>query len=107
MNPSVDILEGRLDQIPYAHIRARLVELKDNPQALLEYVDGLLLDTRDGQRRGFDVNTASVLLSIKLDLTTRLRSDIGAWPGTSEPEFIIANAKPTDSYAPAPLPKKW
>jgi len=61
-----DVLEDRLEPIAYPHIRERLLQPRDDPQAMLDYVNHLFLDTRDGTRRGFDFTTAVALMDIKL-----------------------------------------
>jgi len=104
-----DVLHGRLEQIAYPHIRARLQELRDDPRALLEYVNHLFLDTRDGQRRGFDLTCASALMAIRHDLMVQLgeMERLGRVPPLREPEFRIAGDPPASGYTPAPLPKHW
>ena len=103
-----DVLEGRLDKIAYPHIRQRLEQLRDQPQAMLDYVNGLFLDTRDGQRRGFDFTTASTLMTIKHDLMLqlgeleRLRHEFTPW----DHDFrVVGPAQPY--HPPAKLPKNW
>ncbi|TSE24344.1 hypothetical protein Tsedi_01998 [Tepidimonas sediminis] len=103
-----DVLEGRLDKIAYPHIRERLQALRHDLPAMLEYVNHLFLDTRDGQRRGFDFTTASTLMEIKHDLMlqldeyTRLKRHVLPW----EQEFRVAS--PGRPYQPpVKLPKNW
>ncbi|WP_299022883.1 hypothetical protein [Tepidimonas sp. HKU79] len=104
-----DVLEGRLEQIAYPHIRERLLQLRDDPQAMLDYVNHLFLDTRGGTRRGFDFTTAAALMDIKHDLMLKsgefykLREQAGLPDG----EFKAAPDKPVTSYTPLKLPKGW
>lgn len=75
---------------------------------MLMYVDNLLLDTRDGERRGFDITTATALLAIKVDLTVGAAAQSGSDASAAEaPEFQIANPAPTNSYSTVRLPKNW
>jgi hypothetical protein len=101
-----DVLEGRLEQIAYPHIRERLLQLSDDPQAMLDYVNHLFLDTRGGTRRGFDFTTAAALMDIKHDLMLK----IGEFDKLREhPDggFKAAPGKPVTSYTPLKLPKGW
>ncbi|TSE30646.1 hypothetical protein Tther_00886 [Tepidimonas thermarum] len=104
-----DVLQGRLEQIAYPHIRDRLEQLKDDPQGMLDYINGLLLDTRDGTRRGFDLTTADALMSIKVDLLIRLGEleRLGGHTLLPDSEFSAAPGKPVNGYTKVPLPKNW
>lgn len=108
MQPPASFLEGRLEQIAHVHIRQRLQALSHDARSMLEYIDNLFLDTRDGQRRGFDHGTATALLAIKLDLTSFLeeRENRKQAALTWEQEFRVAT--PGQPYQPpVKLPKNW
>ncbi|MEW6694525.1 MAG: hypothetical protein AB1371_06185 [Pseudomonadota bacterium] len=104
-----DVLQGRLEQIAYPHIRDRLEQLKDDPQAMLDYVNGLFLDTRGGTRRGFDFTTAAALMAIKHDLMVRLDefARLREQVLHRDPQFMAAAGKPVNGYTKVPLPKNW
>lgn len=76
---------------------------------MLEYINHLFLDTRDGARRGFDFTTATALMDIKQDLMVRrdefarLRDEVLH----RDPQFTAGAGKPVNGYSPVPLPKHW
>jgi hypothetical protein len=104
-----DVLEGRLEQIAYPHIRERLLQLRDDPQAMLDYVNHRFLDTRGGTRRGFDFTTAAALMDIKHDLMvrldefTRIREEILP----RDPLFKAVTDQPATRANSIKLPKNW
>jgi hypothetical protein len=102
-------LEGRLDQIAYTHIRERLLQLRQEPKRMLEYINELFLDTRDGTRRGFDFTTASALMDIKQDLMVQLGelAQLHDQAGVPDTQFKGSLDRPLSGYQPAKLPKGW
>lgn len=48
----------------YPHILSRLIDLSEDKAAMLQYLKQILLDSRDGKRKGFDPNSAALLINI-------------------------------------------
>ncbi|TSE21020.1 hypothetical protein Talka_00684 [Tepidimonas alkaliphilus] len=95
--------ERYLPQIRYPHIRERIEQLWFSPRAVADYLDQLLLDTRDGQRRGFDAATAELLLRFHMELLQCLGSSQVGSPLSTDGEFR-GSALNTGSVK---LPKGW
>ncbi|MCS6809830.1 MAG: hypothetical protein RMK34_09965 [Tepidimonas sp.] len=103
--PLDPLLQEYVSKITYAHIRQRIEQLWSRPQSVVDYINELLLDTRDGQRRGFDWATADLLFNLKLKLLQSLGEYEKLKDNTNpEGDFTTGEVNP---YRAVKLPKGW